>query len=49
MEKMPKGTSKCEHCGQLVPSVLKTEHLTNKCPARKNRRRIIQFIKNCLQ
>jgi hypothetical protein len=45
VENVPKGMSRCEYCGELVPSVLKTDHIENRCPARNHRsKRIIKYI-----
>jgi len=45
---MPKGMSKCEYCGEIVPSALKSDHIENRCVLRKTHKRLIQYIKERL-
>lgn len=45
---MPKGVSRCKYCNKLIPSALKSEHLENRCTARKRHKRLIKYIRDRL-
>jgi hypothetical protein len=45
MMTMPKGMTKCKYCEEMVPSVLISDHIENKCECRKPYKKLVQYIK----
>ena len=47
-EIMPKGMTKCKYCGEMIASVLISDHIEKRCEYRTPYKRIIHYIKAVL-